>query len=349
MKTKLGINFINKLAKQKKFFRTLGYIGMIIGFLGMIAMFILISSSFVKLFTVPDAPSTVSPVIPGVRIPGSQIFVPFWYGIISLFIVIVVHEFGHGIIAKVHNLKIKNTGLVLFLILPGAFVEPDEEKLIEAKAKIQHSVYAAGPWFNVLLSLVAALILLFAISPAYDALANNQGITFTEVANNSPAMQVNLPVNLTYNKINEENISSIIDLEITLADKNPGDQMIFYTENNESYSLTLTNHPEDNSSPYIGILNIENVREKESFGKEILFNITDILASLFFWIYVLSLGIGAANLLPVGPLDGGRMLFTFLKSKFKEKTAKTISTNITILTVLFLLAALIIPIVRALI
>ena len=343
------MNVIDKFAKHKKFFKTLGYIGMIIGFLGMIAMFILIATSFIKLFTMPEAPSVVSPVIPGVKIPGSQIFVPFWYGIIALFIVIVVHEFGHGVTARTHGLKIKNTGFILFLILPGAFVEADEKKLKKTKSKIQHSVYAAGPWFNVLLAALALIILIFAISPAYNSLANNQGITFTEVADNSPAKQVNLPVNQVYNKIDNTNVNSFDDLGIVLAEKSSGDQIMFYTKDNESYSLILAQHPEDNSSPYIGILNIRNVRGEQTFGKEILFKITDIFANLLFWIYVLSLGIGAANLLPVGPLDGGRMLFTFLKSKFKEKKAKFISAKITLLTVLFLLAALIIPIVRAVI
>lgn len=349
MKTKIGIKFIGKLAKHKKFFRILGYIGMVIAFLGIIAMFAMITISFVKLFTTPDAPSAVSPVIPGVKIPGAQIFVPFWYGIIALFIVVVVHEFGHGIIAKSHGLKIQNTGLILFLILPGAFVEPDEKKLKKTKPKIQHSVFAAGPWFNVLLSAVAILVLLFAITPAYNSLANNKGISFTEVADNSPAMEANLTANITYNRIDETSISNYNDLITVLSDKGPGDQIIFYSENNEAYPMILTEHPEDNSTPYIGVLGIENVREQNSFVKEVLFKITGILANLLFWIYVLSMGIGAANLLPIGPLDGGRMIFTFLKSKFKEKKAKLISGKITLITVVFLLAALIIPILRAII
>jgi len=49
-----------------------------------------------ELIFVPTAPPTLSLVIPGVQIPGSPIFVPFWYGIIALFTVILVHEFGHG-------------------------------------------------------------------------------------------------------------------------------------------------------------------------------------------------------------------------------------------------------------
>ncbi len=350
LRTNFGIKFINKIAKKhSKFFKILGYIGMVIGFLGIIAMFFMISSSFVKLFTEPNAPSGVSPVIPGVRIPGAQIFVPFWYGIISLFIVVVVHEFGHGIVAKAHGFKIKNTGFVLFAILPGAFVEPDEKKLVKAKQLQQQSVYAAGPWFNVLLSIIVFLLILLVVSPIHSNLYNSKGFTFENLDNNSPAMQANMPVNITYNMIDSTPVNSFPEMVEVLDDKEPGDQITFYTEANETYQITLAQHPEDNSSPYIGILGISNVKGDQTIVQQILFTIVDIIASLLFWVYLLSMGIGAANLLPIGPLDGGRMLYTALKTKFKEKTAKIISSKVTWITVLFLLAALLVPIVKAII
>jgi len=350
LRTNFGIKFINKIAKKhSKFFKILGYIGMIIGFLGIIAMTFMISSSFVKLFTEPSAPSGVSPVIPGVKIPGAQIFVPFWYGIISLFIVVVVHEFGHGIVAKAHGFKIKNTGLVLFAILPGAFVEPDEKKLVKAKKLQQQSVYAAGPWFNILLSAVAFLLIILVISPIHSDLYNSKGFAFESTDNNSPAMQANMPVNTTYNRIDDTEVYSFTDMANVLEDKQPGDQIIFYTEANETYPIILAQHPEDNSSAYIGIMNIINVQGDQTVIQKIAFTIVDIIASLLYWVFLLSMGIGAANLLPIGPLDGGRMLYTALKGKFKERKAKLITTKVTVLVVLFLLSALLVPIIKAII
>jgi len=350
LRTNFGINFINKVAKKNsKLFKTLGYIGMIIGYIGMVAMFILIAMSFIQIFTQPDAPSAVSPVIPGVKIPGAQIFVPFWYGIIALFIVIVIHELGHGLVAKAHNYKIKNTGFILFLILPGAFVEPDEEKLAKDKTRIQNSVYAAGPWFNVLLAIFAMLLLIFVLAPIHDSFANYNGFTFTNLDNNSPAMNAGLPINATYTEVNNVKVNSVIELSGELNNHAPGDTLTLTTEKNENYSVTLTEHPQNNNSAYMGILNLSNTREKQSLIKEIIYVFIGILSNLFFWIYVLSLGIGAANLLPIGPLDGGRILYTLLKSKLKEKKAKMIAAKISALTILFLIAALIIPIIRAII
>ena len=42
---------------------------------------------------------------------------------------------------------------------------------------------------------------------------------------------------------------------------------------------------------------------------------------LFYWLYVLNLGIGLFNLAPMGPLDGGRMLLVTLQQYMDEKKA----------------------------
>jgi len=350
LKTQFGVKFIDKVGKKySKFLKILGYVGIVIGALGIIAMTYMIASSFLNLFIAPEQASGVSPVIPGVRIPGAQIFVPFWYGIIALFIVIVVHESGHGIIAKAHKLKIKSTGLLLFAILPGAFVEPDEKKLTKAKNKIQQSVYAAGPWFNVLLAILVMLLLLFVISPVHQSLFNAKGFSFTEVGNQTPAQIDGLPVNTTFNKINNISISSVLDLSNTLTEFEPGDKITLSDETGSSYSLVLAEHPEDATKPYMGILNLHDVKGDQTIIQKMLFGLIDIIANLFFWIYVLSLGIGAANLLPIGPLDGGRMLHNFLLTRLKKKKAELLARVITKLTLLCLLGALIVPIVKALI
>ena len=74
-------------------------------------------------------------VLPGVDLPGQAIYVPIVYGIIGLCTVLVVHEFGHGIIARVEGVRIKSIGLALFAVIPGAFVEPDEEDVEKVNKK----------------------------------------------------------------------------------------------------------------------------------------------------------------------------------------------------------------------
>jgi len=60
------------------------------------------------------------------------------------------------------------------------------------------------------------------------------------------------------------------------------------------------------------------------------------LKDLVFWMYLLSLGVGLFNLIPLGPVDGGRMFLTALQGVTHEKRASTIwkSVSFAILAVL---------------
>ena len=43
-------------------------------------------------------------------IPGLNPYLPWTYGWIALVVTIIIHEAGHGIVARVHNIKIESTG-----------------------------------------------------------------------------------------------------------------------------------------------------------------------------------------------------------------------------------------------
>lgn len=104
-------------------------VGIVVAFGAMILVTGSIISSIPSIFETPS----VSILIPGVDIPGSQIYVPFIYGLIGLATVVIIHEFSHGIQSVCEKIPIKSMGLLLFFILPGAFVEPDEKSLKNSK------------------------------------------------------------------------------------------------------------------------------------------------------------------------------------------------------------------------
>ncbi|MCK4883675.1 MAG: site-2 protease family protein, partial [Candidatus Diapherotrites archaeon] len=100
----------------------------------------------------------VAPLIPGVEIPGVPITPPL-HAWLSLLIILVVHEGFHGIVARRHNFKIKSSGVLLLGFLPiGAFVEPDDKKVKEAKAERLLPFLAAGPMANIILMVLTGLI-----------------------------------------------------------------------------------------------------------------------------------------------------------------------------------------------
>ncbi|MEK6837122.1 MAG: hypothetical protein AABX69_00595, partial [Nanoarchaeota archaeon] len=95
-RTKLGLGLMDRIASRyREIVKLFGYIGIGAGFLSMLFIVLILVQSVFTLLTVPGSPSPISPVIPGVRIPGvpDGFFVPFVQGIIAIFIIAVVHEF----------------------------------------------------------------------------------------------------------------------------------------------------------------------------------------------------------------------------------------------------------------
>ena len=124
-KTKLGLRFMDNFSKKfRKPLTFIGYIGIFACFLGMALISYALVQNIYALFTKPEATSGVGLVLP-FKAKG-VFFVPFFYWIISIFIIALVHEFSHGIIARTHNLKIKSSGFaflgILIPIIPAAFV-----------------------------------------------------------------------------------------------------------------------------------------------------------------------------------------------------------------------------------
>jgi membrane-associated protease RseP (regulator of RpoE activity) len=349
-KTKIGLKLMDKIANSfPRFLRFLSTIGIYICFAGMIFItFFLIKGAY-DLFAIPDSTATLSLLIPGVKIPGF-VFVPFWYGIISIFVVVVIHEFSHGVVARLHKVNVQSSGVGMFAIFPLAFVEPEEKQLTKKDKKQQLAVFAAGPLSNILTAVVILLLTLFLIVPLENNLFEFKGITIDSVVQNSPAQNAGLQAGdiltaVNGIKINETNLNSL------LSAKKPGEEVMLSTTNKE-IAITPIEQKDDGMKPYYGIFMRPKIDVKESvsskFGNKFPWSIFYI-AEFFSWLFTLSLGIGLANLLPLGPVDGGRMMLIALTRFFDKEKAKAIWTNITWIIIVLLLINLAFPFIKKLI
>jgi len=70
------------------------------------------------------------------------------------------------------------------------------------------------------------------------------------------------------------------------------------------------------------------------------------LKNLLIWIEILSLGIGLANLLPIGPVDGGRMVGKALIDTNGKKKGMKIWAAITVITIGVMLVLILVPIIK---
>ena len=299
-----------------KFWRWYMNVGVIVAFGAMIFITWTIVSTLPSVFETPS----VSIVIPGVDIPGSQIYVPFVYGLIALATVLVVHEFSHGIQAVGEKIPIKSIGLLLFAIIPGAFVEPDEEKLKEAKRSSRLRVYAAGSIANVTLALIA-LLLLSLVSAGIPQFFEEDGIAVDRIVPDSPSEGI-LKEGMVLQEINNHKINDSQSYVDIISSFSPGDNVEVKTDQG-TYHITLAKNPNNESVGFFGIQankHFELINDSWGSLPWILFE----LAELFQWISMLNLGIGLFNLLPIKPLDGGYMLEILLSYKLSEQQYKPI-------------------------
>lgn len=347
-RAKWGIPLMQRIAdKHSEIIKILGYIGIGVGFIGMLVIVGYLVQGIYSVLFVPEAPATFSLVIPGVKIPGSPVFVPFWYGIISLFIVVVIHEFSHGVVAKAHGLKVQNTGVVFFGPLIGAFVEPDEKAVVKKDDVTQLSLFAAGPFSNVLLAAVVALLLAFIVSPIQASMVEFNGVSFGAIQESFPAAAAGVQAGTVYTKINGKSISTSADFIQELSCANPGDVVLLESANASS-SIITAESPSEKGKAYIGVLGVNSEYSLKAQGarNSFLFGALSVISNLFEWIVILSLGIGLANLLPLGPVDGGRMIqLVFLRTHGKEKGNKHWK-NLSILVFFIVVILILLPIIK---
>ena len=163
-KTEKGKKLIYKIAR-KKFWKYYGNLAIIITSIAMFLTTLLVIWNVYISFKIsrPISPRLI------IGIPGINPVIPIGYGIITLAIAIIFHEFSHGILASFGKIKVNSLGL-LFLILPiGAFVEPDEEKLMKVKRLKRARVFSAGPSTNIIIAVISLLLLVFIFCPSIEA------------------------------------------------------------------------------------------------------------------------------------------------------------------------------------
>ncbi len=263
----------------------------------------------------------------------------------------MVHELAHGLVARAHRIGVKNTGLVFLGPIIGAFVEPDEKKLRKQNDIKQYSVLAAGSFSNILLALVALLFLSYAFFPLQQAMVEPTGFTFEEYYNESfPAAQINLPPQTLIQGLNGQPLSDFTQFNQKISCFSPGQNITLNTPQ-KNYSLTLASNPDDPEKPFLGIKNIKNqfaIKKKytQGFWKITYYSVAWFTGFLR-WLFILSLGIGLFNLLPLPIVDGGRMLQGYLSTAKGRKKGERYYRQITLFFLLILLLNLFYPLIKS--
>jgi membrane-associated protease RseP (regulator of RpoE activity) len=337
-RTQRGLKLMDRIASiAPRFWALIFGIGILVGFAGMIMISYELIKNTAMLFLIPGAAPGIQPVLP-FQAKG-VFFVPFVYWLLSVFIIAAVHEFCHGIAARVYQLPVKSTGIAflgIFLpVVPAAFVEPDENVLRKQSALRQLSVFAAGPVSNLVMAGAIFLLVLFVANPIAEQMLIPGGARITSVEANSPAALAGLHKDQVITSIDGIATPYIENLTVLLKAKRPGDAISLQT-NETAYAITLAANPKNASAAYLGVFSRQHAditpQFKESYG---VWSVPIILwiFGLVYWLFLLSLGIGLFNLLPIGPIDGGRMLQLAMQKIFKQEPGERVWKFISIIFV----------------
>ena len=346
-RTQRGKNFIVKLAeKHASFWKHLGTAGVFIGFAASVFVFYTLIANLFRAATTKGTGGLAfllpSPTATASSGPGF-LAVPFWYWIIAIGMLVVVHEGLHGVMSAVGKIKIKSLGWGVLAVIPLAFVEPDEKQLVKRGFFVQQRVFAAGSLANFILASVALVVLSFAFVGFYG----DQGVGFTGYIKDYPAASVNLTGVIV--GIDNHLIKDRIDLNRTLSEIGAGKEILVKTKeikNNriEDKTYTLLTVAEPNTTSTKGFIGIGGVSDAKIIKDAFLpySGIIMFFQGLFFFLFLINLGVGMANLLPAKPLDGGRM-WEVLFQKISKKHHKKIIDGLGWITLILIIANFIVP------
>ena len=318
------------LGRTRRGIRVFADVSVIAGFIMMgFAFWFLIDNVF-KYFAESSDFSQLTVLIPGVTLTSSSSIA---YFLLSIPIVLVVHEGAHGIVAALEKIKIKTGGFAIFIAMFAGFVEPDEEEFEKAKKISKLRVIGAGATANVLFAFILGAILLtnplFALIMPEPLLSTfyelPEGVLVLSIIENSGAEQAGLLANDIITSINGIPILDPLDF----PELNPGETSevsVLRDGENLGFSVEITPSPEDPERGLIGIMRDNSLAYKPVLN---FIEWNDINFSMFLlWLWMISFFIGIINMLPLPILDGGKFIHTIIDKRVSEKSVNGIMWGI---------------------
>ncbi|KEQ56284.1 regulator of sigma E protease protein [Marine Group I thaumarchaeote SCGC RSA3] len=318
------------LSRTRRGIRVFADASVISGFIMMGFAFWFLLNNVANFFVAQTEFSELTVLIPGVTLTSAA---SITYFLLSIPVVLVIHEGAHGIVAALEKIKIKTGGFAIFIAMFAGFVEPDEEEFNKAKKISKLRVIGAGATSNVIFAFVLGAILLtnpfFAMVLPEPLLSSfyelPEGVLILSIIENSGAEQAGLLANDIITSINDNPILSPADF----PSLNPGETAsvsVLRDGQSLDFSLEVMPAPDDPERGLIGIM------RDNSFAYKPVLNFiewNDPNVSMFLlWLWMISFFIGIINMLPLPILDGGKFIHTIIDKRISEKAVNGVMWGI---------------------
>ena len=320
------------LTRTKRGIRVFADVSVVAGFLMMGFAFWFLLANISNYFVEPTEFAELTVLIPGVTLTSAWAIL---YFLLSIPIVLVVHEGAHGIVATLEKIKIKNGGFAIFIALFAGFVEPDEEDFDKAKKISRLRVIGAGATSNVIFAFALGAILLtnpmFAMVLPEPFLGlfyeSPEGVLVLSVIEGGGAEQAGIKENDIISKINDVRIVSPIDFQkINLIPGEVVNVTVLRDGQEIVFPVTIMPAPEDPERGLVGIMRDNNLSFKPIYNY-IEWN-NPQFSMFLLWLWMISFFIGIINMLPLPILDGGKFIHTIIDKKISEKSVNGVMLSI---------------------
>jgi len=310
------------LSRTRRGIRIFADVSVVAGFIMMGFGFWFLIDNITKFFDKPADFSQLTVLIPGVTLTSGPAIL---YFLLSIPIVLVIHEGAHGIVATLEKIRIKTGGFAIFIAMFAGFVEPDDEEFNKAKKISKLRVIGAGATSNVIFALALGAILLtnpfFAIilpEPIRSGFYETpQGVNILTVMPGGGAEKAGLQVNDIITSINDTPI--VTPLDFTKVKLVPGDTAKVTALRNgiaRDYQIEVMPSPDDPTKGLIGITRDNSISYKPVYN---FIPWNDPGVSMFLlWLWMISFFIGIINMLPLPILDGGKFIHSIIDKKLSD-------------------------------
>jgi len=310
------------LTRTRRGIRVFADVSVVAGFLMMGFAFWFLLNNLSNFFVEPTEFAELTVLIPGVTLTSGPAIA---YFLLSIPIVLIIHEGAHGIVASLEKIKIKTGGFAVFIALFAGFVEPDEEEFDKAKKISKLRVIGAGATANVIFAFALGALLLtnpiFALvlpEPLvewfYDA---PDGVLVISIIPDSGAEKAGLQSGDLITAIN--GVVIITPLDFQKIDLKPGETVTVTVQRNGQQlqlPVEIMPSPDDPNRGLVGIMRDNALSYKPIYN----FIEWDPQVSMFLlWLWMISFFIGIINMLPLPILDGGKFIYTIIENKASEK------------------------------
>ena len=343
------VQFFDRFTSVRTFFRIYGTAGVIAVVIVSVFMTVMLFLSIRYTLMVRPEPTGIYEPQNILLLPGINEYVPSTFAVwFAFFLTIVVHEFGHAILCRVEDIKVRGMGVLLAVIPIGFFVEPDEDELENTKGMPKVRMFGAGITNNLVVgfSCFVLMILLFGlVAPSTQPVVHG-------IYQGYPADNASLPQGAVVTAINGVPVASRADVASILNTTKPGDTVTLTAEKggvSSSYRLALAAWPAgDNTGQTSGFMGVEyydGATVKSAVGamlspvgffefliipfasgdgmqylRILAFDSPDTsyyqvpfagfwdAIHLLFWCAWININVGLFNAIPMIPLDGGYIL-----------------------------------------